>query len=143
MSPQHAGQLPGTASRDSVAWQLSRDPTAPGQARRRLADELGDLPDDLLHVAQLLTSELVTNALAHGRGRIGLSVRRDEGAVTVRVTDNSPDLPMVRGHDLTALSGRGLQIVELLAAGWGTEPADGGAHGKVVWFTLRGTAQPA
>ena len=48
-----------------------------------------------------------------------------------------PRVPVIRDHDLAALSGRGLQIVEVLAAGWGTEPAVGGGRRKSVWFTLR------
>jgi anti-sigma regulatory factor (Ser/Thr protein kinase) len=96
------------APRTPGPWQLPRDPTAPRLARRHLASELDDLPDDLVQVAQLLTSELVTNALIHGSGDIAVTVVRVEGGVTVRVADDGPRVPVVRDHDLAALSGKGL-----------------------------------
>ena len=117
------------------SWDLPRHPTAARLARRALADELGDLPEDLAEVAEVLTSELVTNAVRHGRGAISLSVVRDERALTVRVADEGAEEPVVRGHDPTALNGRGMQLVDTLAAAWGTAPV-GGGPGKEVWFTL-------
>jgi anti-sigma regulatory factor (Ser/Thr protein kinase) len=136
MGPRHT-QRPGgpAAGGCRTTHGLPRDPAAAGLARRELVSGLSDVPDDVVEVAKVLISELVTNALRHGRGLITMSVDRDERSITVRVTDEGPQVPVVRDHDLTALSGRGLQLVEALAEGWGTERAVGG--GKVVWFRLR------
>ena len=117
------------------SWDLPRHPTAARLSRRALAGELGGLPEDLAEVALVLTSELVTNAVNHGRGTITLTVLRDERHLTVRVTDEGAAEPVVRAHALAALNGRGMQLVDALAAAWGTEPVTGG-RGKAVWFTL-------
>ena len=119
----------------ALSWDLPRHPTAARLARRALAGELRGLPENLAEVALVLTSELVTNAVDHGRGAITLSVSRDERGLTVRVTDEGADEPVVRAHAPAALNGRGMQLVDALAATWGSEPA-GGGRGKAVWFTL-------
>ena len=71
----------------------------------------------------------------HGRGAITLTVLRDERHLTVRVTDEGAAEPVVRAHALAALNGRGMQLVDALAAAWGTELVPGG-RGKAVWFAL-------
>jgi anti-sigma regulatory factor (Ser/Thr protein kinase) len=129
---------PETPSRTTVgpsSWDLPRHPAAAQLARRELASAVGDLADDLVQVAQVLTSELVTNAINHGEGPITLRVLRDDRSLTVQVVDQGPEVPVVREHDLAALSGRGMQLVEALATAWGTEPVPAGP-GKTVWFEL-------
>jgi len=91
---------------------------------------------DLVTTAQLLTSELFTNALDHGEGDITLEVTRLPGELRVGVTDRSTDRPRVRPVTLHDVRGRGLMILEALAARWGVDPAADGP-GKTVWFTLR------
>jgi anti-sigma regulatory factor (Ser/Thr protein kinase) len=97
------------------------------------------LAGEVRRTASLLTSELVTNAIVHGRS--GPTVEAELGSdrvLRVAVTDDSsailPDIdpephPNIEG-------GRGLLIVSLLAARWGFRPAPGG--GKAVWFELDG-----
>jgi anti-sigma regulatory factor (Ser/Thr protein kinase) len=77
--------------------------------------------------AEIIASELVTNAIQHARStdsadKIGVTLMRvwDRKAISVLVTDSSP-LPPVR-HETTTASeqGRGLQIVEALSAHWGS-----------------------
>jgi anti-sigma regulatory factor (Ser/Thr protein kinase) len=90
-------------------------------------------------VAVLLTSELVTNALAHTSSGIGGSfeviVWRAADAVLVAVLDDGSDRsPTTMGVDLESESGRGLGLVAALADRWGHE---GGAAARAVWFLLR------
>jgi anti-sigma regulatory factor (Ser/Thr protein kinase) len=87
--------------------------------------------------AGLLTSELVTNALLHGSGRIRLAVQA--GAVTVRVEvgDDEPRHPELPEQVGGAESGRGILLVDGLASAWGVRDGD---PGKTVWFELG--AQP-
>ena len=139
MSSASTQWLLSQTSTDAGAWDLPRDPTAPRLARRALVVALADLPRDLVQVAQVLASELVTNALKHGCGRIALSVVRDDRTLMVRVADEGSQAPVVRQHDVTSLNGRGLQLIEGLAAAWGTEQVAGENGGKTVWFTLRTT----
>jgi anti-sigma regulatory factor (Ser/Thr protein kinase) len=83
----------------------------------------------------LLVSELVTNAIVHGRSGAIVDAELVAGVLRVAVTDDSPaPLPEVDLHPRTsAEGGRGLLIVSLLASRWGINPASGG---KAVWFEL-------
>lgn len=85
----------------------------------------------------LITAELTANAVRHGRvpGR-DFRLRLDAGERTVRVEvtdvrgERAPVLVPDPGED--ASSGRGLLLVERLAARWGWEPR-GDGPGKTVW----------
>lgn len=69
---------------------------------------------------QLITSELGTNAVAHGAGaRIRLLLTGDDEHVRVEVSDGGKGEPVVREAGLGAESGRGLMIVEAVAERWG------------------------
>jgi anti-sigma regulatory factor (Ser/Thr protein kinase) len=91
----------------------------------------------LIQDAQLVTSELVTNAYVHANGRQWIHVHlydSDAGPV-IEVWDASPQRP--QPGDLTdadAESGRGLATVAALAAAWGVNPVAGG--GKAVYAVL-------
>ena len=84
--------------------------------------------------ALLLVSELVTNALIHGRPPIGLALACSGTRTTVRVTD-SDQQPILPQHPaaVDALSGRGLRLLQVLATDWGVHT---GPHGKTFWFAL-------
>ena len=89
--------------------------------------------------AVLLTSELVTNALAHSPSGAGgffeVIVWRDADSVLVAVLDDGSDTsPSTTGVDLESESGRGLALVAALADRWGHQ---GGAAARAVWFLLR------
>jgi anti-sigma regulatory factor (Ser/Thr protein kinase) len=126
----------GVSSANSTCWDLPRAPIAASLARRQLAGGLPDLPSDQVEIAQVLVSELVTNALKHGQGAITLGITRDDRTLTVAVADQGTQRPDPQERDVTAPHGRGLQILQSLAAGWGTDPLPDGSAGKVVWFTL-------
>ena len=90
--------------------------------------ELDEYADD----AEIITSELVTNAILHvcgdGRETIGVSLARTRNpeGVTVVVSDSSPAGPVMREMSADSAQGRGLQIVEALSAHWGWHPEGGG-----------------
>ena len=94
---------------------------------------LVDLVD--VDTVELLTSEVVTNALVHARSAPELLVDVRPDVVRVEVFDMSADEPVLQPHNPDGASGRGIAIVEELAAGWGVElvPEDG----KRVWFEVR------
>lgn len=88
--------------------------------------------------AVLLTSELVTNAIAHtasGKGgKVRVTVYRDDTRVRVEVHDDGSDqVPVVQAVDVATESGFGLGMVALMADRWGH---CGGRRGRVVWFML-------
>lgn len=94
------------------------------------------MSSDLISIAQLLTSELVTNALAHGTGEIHLRVADEKGHLRVEVSDEARVAPRRRDVGTQDESGRGLMLVERLSAAWGVRSSRG-RPGKTVWFTLR------
>ena len=94
--------------------------------------ELGDFAEG----AEMVTSELVTNAIEHAVAlKFGLEVMHmpNSGAVAVIVTDPSPHPPVKRDPSEDTERGRGLNIVEALSASWGWRPHD---PGKAVYAIL-------
>jgi len=116
---------------------LEAVPEQVAEARRLVADYLREHGDDDGDVAVLLTSELVTNAILHGRAPLELRASAVGSALRVEIHDQDPTRPPVLRHDadLTEVGGRGLQLVDTLADRWGWA-ADPTGDGKVVWFEL-------
>ncbi|MET7514357.1 ATP-binding protein [Streptomyces sp. NPDC005480] len=122
---------------ECAEWVFPEEPGAVRSARAAVRGQLGvwDL-DSLGDVTELLVSELVTNALRHASGPIGVRLLRSaEPAHTLRVevSDPLPDPPLERVAGPDEESGRGLQLVAGSARRWGTRPGDAG---KTVWFEL-------
>jgi anti-sigma regulatory factor (Ser/Thr protein kinase) len=114
---------------------LRRHPSETGRARRTVAGLCRDLDTEVVEVAQLLTTELVTNALKHGRGDITLGITIATEDLRIDVTDDGPGHPEIGCGGPDELGGRGLMVVEALASMWGVAPALR-ASGKTVWFSL-------
>jgi anti-sigma regulatory factor (Ser/Thr protein kinase) len=112
---------------------LPRTREAPALARRSVARWfVGDVEGDELRRAELLVSELVTNAVMHGRGKITLRARLDEDRLLVEVIDQGAGFERtLRQRDFDSVGGRGLAIVEAEASRWGIH--EGTTH---VWFEL-------
>ncbi len=91
------------------------------------------VPTDTREVAELLVSELVTNAHDHAGGPAVVDMEVDEWSLRVAVADQDPTLPVPREMRLDAERGRGLMLVAALASRWGATPT---ARGKSVWFEL-------
>lgn len=90
--------------------------------------------EDPDRIIELLTSEVVTNAVRYARGSIRLeAVLVDDSVVRVETTDQVPTIPVVQSSDSLSEGGRGLVLVQELAARWGV---DSSADRKVVWFEV-------
>jgi anti-sigma regulatory factor (Ser/Thr protein kinase) len=89
--------------------------------------------EELVTDAELLTSELVTNALVHARTAVQVAVAVADGVAEIGVTDGARGLPRQRTSTYPSEGGRGLHLVDAVAQEWGV--ADVGA-GKQVWFRL-------
>ncbi|MBF5083079.1 ATP-binding protein [Quadrisphaera sp. INWT6] len=115
--------------------QLPVDDRAPSRARHFLSSSTCPAHSHgETEVAQLLVTELVTNALRHGSPPITTEVSCQAPAgLRVRVSDAAAGAPMVRHVDADAESGRGMLLIDQLAAEWGVEP---GPAGKAVWFRV-------
>lgn len=99
--------------------------------------------DHLRPTAELITTELVSNAIRHAQTTFDISLIRLDGRIRVAVRDESPEPPAPAtpsggDGDLLATGGRGLQLVEALATRWGYLTAPGE---KVVWACIEEPAQ--
>ncbi|MEJ8637190.1 SpoIIE family protein phosphatase [Streptomyces sp. NPDC006475] len=114
-------------------WRLPREPRSVGRARELARAQLvsWDL-EALVDTVELLVSELVTNALRYGEGEIRLRLLRDRTLVC-EVWDAGLVQPRRRRARDTDEGGRGLQLVGLLSAAWGSRRTP---RGKTVWFEL-------
>jgi anti-sigma regulatory factor (Ser/Thr protein kinase) len=93
--------------------------------------------EDVGH-AQVIMSELITNAIAHANVRdVRYRIERDGFRVLLAVWDTSPEDPEIKTFDLEAESGRGLLIIETLADKWGVEREEYGKYGKWVWAAIQ------
>ncbi|MFI5806382.1 ATP-binding protein [Streptomyces sp. NPDC051561] len=89
-------------------------------------------------VAELLTSELVTNALIHTDCDAELTATLHRSTLRVEVRDYLERLPEPKLADCDeSTHGRGLLLVQALADAWGVR-MQGRGLGKVVWFELDG-----
>lgn len=92
-------------------------------------------PEDIQRVVGLLASEVVTNAVKHGPsgGLVEVGVSRAGDRLRVAVRDETTRRPVRLEPEPTALSGRGVLLVDRLAADWGVEPE---GRAKTVWFEV-------
>lgn len=127
--------MPTEAGALLVAETLEPEPASVARARRLVAAALAaaDHGEDVVDVATLLVSEVVTNSVLHAGTEIGLRCERRGGGVRIEVSDGSSMVPGVRHYDPEATTGRGLGLVSTLATSWGVRLHD---HGKTLWFEV-------
>ncbi|WP_052434738.1 SpoIIE family protein phosphatase [Streptacidiphilus melanogenes] len=120
-----------TLGADQVAdWEITPDPAYVADARRLAARQLAHWGlDELVFVTELVVSELVTNAIRHGRPPIRLRLIRDS-ALTCEVSDSSSTAPHLRRARTMEEGGRGLMLVAQCATRWGTRHS---SDGKTIW----------
>jgi anti-sigma regulatory factor (Ser/Thr protein kinase) len=126
----------------AVSMSLRSEPASVRLARRLVDRWLGGLATSQFgEDVQLVTSELVTNAVRHS-SLCGLRLSRDGDCVVLEVDDDGHGAPkMIEQLSPTAASGRGLVIVDRLVSRWGWRPLPGG--GKRVWCELCGAGAAA
>ena len=114
--------------------QLPPDALSVQAARRFTSSAVRSLgATQVVEEAELLVSELAANVVLHARTPMRVSVLGRKGRVRVEVRDDDPTLPQRCSPDPMALDGRGVMLVDTLAAAWGV---NGNRHGKTVWFEL-------
>ncbi|WP_069760340.1 SpoIIE family protein phosphatase [Streptomyces sp. LUP47B] len=120
---------------DNVAeWRISLDPVEVGRARAVVREQLHDWGlGRLADGAELMVSELVTNAVRHSHRRpVELRLVRGD-SLLCEVDDDDHDLPNLLSAGPTDEHGRGLRVVSTLAGEWGASRTNAG---KTVWFEL-------
>jgi DNA-binding NarL/FixJ family response regulator len=126
-------------SQEAVGWHYAADASICSLARRQLTEVLRVWGfDHVLDEAQLLMTELVTNAILHASSAVDVELKRRAGGIRVEVTDTGAGALERVDAELDDTHGRGLMLVEVMASDWGT--ASNGTT-KTVWFELR-EAQP-
>ena len=104
-------------------------------ARRFATDVLRDASPEVTATVELLVSELATNCIRHTDSAFDLTIIQSGREIRVEATDyDDGGKPTMRSPQPTDPSGRGLRIVDALAAAWGVEHRS--AQGKTVWFTV-------
>ncbi|NYI03591.1 ATP-binding protein [Allostreptomyces psammosilenae] len=115
-------------------------PASVGAARWLVRDRLTVwcVPADSIDTAELLTSELLTNAVVHAavpEQLLELTVLLHDDHLRIAVSDACPTVPEPRAADSFSESPRGLTIVQALAHDWGTDAR--APRGKTVWCLLK------
>ncbi|QKE85876.1 ATP-binding protein [Arthrobacter sp. NEB 688] len=152
MTPVVEDEAPGVVESsgpgvDSIICtvRVPSDASSVGRVRRAIVVDLTarDVDEELVGEAEIVTSELLTNAVRHARPlsdgtiRVRWKIRGD--VVEVEVTDGGgATVPKPAPRTVWLSSGRGLRIVRALAHEWGvTEDRTG----NVVWATLGGPSR--
>ncbi|MFD7431490.1 SpoIIE family protein phosphatase [Streptomyces sp. NPDC059818] len=123
-------------------WDVPDDPTAVSGIRAQAARVVNEWGlQDAAYSAELIVSELVTNAIRYGSPPIRLRLLYDDDTLICEVADAGSTAPHVRRAAATDEGGRGLFIIARLAHRWGTRYT---ARGKVIWVEQSlGTRSPA
>ncbi|MFJ4682344.1 SpoIIE family protein phosphatase [Streptomyces sp. NPDC088789] len=128
-------RLNGIAPDDVAVWRLPRDPAEVRRARAVVREQLHTwgLSPRTADAAELMVSELVTNAVRHShRGPVELRLVRGE-TLLCEVDDDDHELPTLLNARPTDEEGRGLKVVSTLAREWGASRT---GAGKTVWCEL-------
>lgn len=108
-------------------------PEAAALARRYARVLLETLDEEQRDALVLLVSEVVTNSVIHAQSVLTLRCWVESGRGHVEVHDRSRQMPVVKAQSLTATSGRGMDMLDLISSAWGVRPED---DGKTVWFQV-------
>ncbi|MGW5698267.1 SpoIIE family protein phosphatase, partial [Streptomyces asiaticus] len=119
---------------DRVAsWEVPSDPAAVSGVRAEVMRKLAEWGlGEAAFTAELVLSELITNAIRHATGPIRVQVLRDR-ALICEVSDSSSTSPHLRYAATMDEGGRGLFLVAQFAERWGTRYT---SDGKVIWAEL-------
>lgn len=125
----------------SVVRTLPRRADAAAEARREVRDLCWSRGRDVVGDVELVVSELVANAVRHGTGEITLVLALLPDCVRVAVADRGPGAPTLVDAGTERTGGRGIALVDRLAAEWGVIPLPHG--GKEVWCVVPAAAPDA
>ncbi|AKJ09042.1 PAS/PAC sensor protein [Streptomyces incarnatus] len=142
--------LPGGGSADDVAlllartqglpasqvatWDIPADPALVGPIRKQVVEQLDTWGlSEAAFTAELVVSELVTNAIRYGSHPIRLRLIHDAATLICEVSDTSPTAPHLRRAKIFDEGGRGLLLVAQLTQRWGSRHTP---EGKTIWAEL-------
>ncbi|GAB7183541.1 SpoIIE family protein phosphatase [Kitasatospora sp. Ki12] len=119
---------------DHVAtWEIPPDPSAVATARKAVSQRLSEWgAGEQIYPAELIVSELVTNAIRYAAPPITLRLIRDQ-VLICEVSDASSTAPHLRRARDWEEGGRGLMLVAQMAHRWGTRHS---LTGKTIWAEM-------
>lgn len=105
---------------------LPRSPSAPRIAREHVGRAFRDLVHGrALEDLKLVVSALVTNAIVHGAGAIGLTAQPIANGIRIEVSDaGMRTSPVISIQPRSPAGGFGLRLVDTLALSWGVRTAN-------------------
>ncbi|MET9815072.1 MULTISPECIES: SpoIIE family protein phosphatase [unclassified Streptomyces] len=124
----------GLPSSQVATWDIPADPALVAPIRKQVVDQLerwGLL--EATFTAELVVSELVTNAIRYGAPPIRLRLIHDASTLICEVSDTNHTAPHLRRAKTWDEGGRGLLLVAQLTQRWGSRHT---AEGKTIWAEL-------
>jgi len=113
---------------------LPCDASSVGTARQLVRRQLAKVADpSVVADASLLVSELVTNAIIHGRTDVKLHAGVRHGVFRAEISDGNPVVPAPRRPRSLAATGRGLLLIDEISSRWGVKNT---RSGKTIWFEI-------
>jgi hypothetical protein len=123
-----------------TSLELPPDRVAAAKARHFVGETMrGWDCDGMIPDAELLVSELVTNAVLHARSASRVTIERQGTTLRISVFDTSPTRPRLRNYGPEAVTGRGLLLVDRISQRWGVDQLP---TGKSVWFEIDASPVP-
>ncbi|MFF3611783.1 SpoIIE family protein phosphatase [Streptomyces sp. NPDC002580] len=124
----------GLAAANVATWDIPADPALVAPIRKQVADQLESRRlTETTFTAELVVSELVTNAIRYGEPPIRLRLIHDEETLICEVSDSSHTAPHLRRAKTFDEGGRGLLLVAQLTRRWGSRYTP---EGKTIWAEL-------
>jgi anti-sigma regulatory factor (Ser/Thr protein kinase) len=120
--------------------RFARERESVPKARHFAQRVLSGLPEEIVSTVALMVSELATNAVQHAATDFEVAIEQVDGEIRVEVSDNGGGQATRRSPAPSESSGRGLQLVEVMADQWGVRVAPRNT-GKTVWFQLVATTE--
>jgi anti-sigma regulatory factor (Ser/Thr protein kinase) len=123
-----------------TSLELPPDRVAAATARHFVGETMrGWDCDEMIPDAELLVSELVTNAVLHARSASRVTIERLGTTLRISVFDTSPTRPRLRNYGPEAVTGRGLLLVDRISQRGGVDQLP---TGKSVWFEIDASPVP-
>jgi PAS domain S-box-containing protein len=124
----------GLPASQVATWDIPADPALVAPIRKQVVDQLGSWQlSEASFTAELVVSELVTNAIRYGSKPIRLRLIHDAATLICEVSDSSHTAPHLRRAKTWDEGGRGLLLVAQLTQRWGSRHT---AQGKTIWADI-------
>ncbi|MFI2544835.1 SpoIIE family protein phosphatase [Streptomyces rochei] len=124
----------GLPAEQVATWDIPADPSLVAPVRKQVVEQLSAWALlEASFTAELVVSELVTNAIRYGSPPIRLRLIHDSATLICEVSDTSHTAPHLRRAKTWDEGGRGLLLVAQLTQRWGSRHT---AEGKTIWAEL-------